>query len=744
MAKILPRMAAGLLLAGCWPAPIFAATIVDCQVGFGGEYKLGLWTPAVVTIEDAAAATVEVVAPDGDGVPTRYLTPAESTAERHTVELFIKVGRRDTPLEVRLVENDGDRRTVLARTQLAPGNYGRGDSAAGKSPLRVALSPTSSLIAELHSPAKAPAADPPRTLPNGLLKATLADRNARATHAARVAAFDQLPTRWVGYEGIDCLLLALSSDTGLLTSEPDSPRVKALVEWVEMGGRLVISGGPATRKLAERPGPLNSLLPGKLAGFGEFNEPAPLERYAENDALINDGEPPGLGSARLDNLRGEVLARLADGTGDALIVRSRLGLGEVTFVTIDLYDQKIASWEGMPALVARLCRLRDATSTAGDASSAAPLATAGYTDLSAALGQRLGANFVGVTSTPMLAIVAAAMFYLALIGPIDYFLLKRFVGRMEGTWITFPLIAILFGMGAYLLAERAKGAAPRLNQVALVDVDVRSGKARGTLWAQAYSPAARRENVSLALQWADGSPVSNDSADHYVSWLGMTGGGLGGLSAPAGAYTPSAVEYVQPAMLDRLLGLPINRASTKPLTARWHSPPPPLIDATLASLQPGTVDGTITNLIDADWQDAVLLFDGWAWRLGKIPRQEALDVAQQRSPVKLNTFMRDEHLSTGRASQTQRLKSTSNLSIDALLYLMMFTDALGSNEYTNLGNQFQGFTDLSNALEAGNAVLVARTNKGHNNLLSGGQAWTERTAQDRTYYRFILPVKKSW
>ena len=39
--------------------------------------------------------------------------------------------------------------------------------------------------------------------------------------------------------------------------------------------------------------------------------------------------------------------------------------------------------------------------------------------------------------------------YILLIGPIDYFFLKKVVGRLELTWITFPTCVIVISVAAY-------------------------------------------------------------------------------------------------------------------------------------------------------------------------------------------------------------------------------------------------------------------------------------------------------
>ena len=50
-------------------------TIQSIEFGIGGSYKLGRWTPVAVEVRAGdlkGQAHVELVAPDGDGLPVRF------------------------------------------------------------------------------------------------------------------------------------------------------------------------------------------------------------------------------------------------------------------------------------------------------------------------------------------------------------------------------------------------------------------------------------------------------------------------------------------------------------------------------------------------------------------------------------------------------------------------------------------------------------------------------------------------
>ena len=61
--------------------------------------------------------------------------------------------------------------------------------------------------------------------------------------------------------------------------------------------------------------------------------------------------------------------------------------------------------------------------------------------------------------------------YILLIGPVEYFFLKRVLGRLELTWITFPIIVLTVSLAAYFTAYALKGRDLKVNKIDVVDVD---------------------------------------------------------------------------------------------------------------------------------------------------------------------------------------------------------------------------------------------------------------------------------
>src|SRR5213078_1731380 len=106
-------------------------------------------------------------------------------------------------------------------------------------------------------------------------------------------------------------------------------------------------------------------------------------------------------------------------------------------------------------------------------------------------------QFEGV---PVISFGWVALFillYILVVGPLDYFILKKVVKRLELTWVTFPTVVLVVSAAAYFTAYYLKGSELRINKVDVVDVVAeldpetrvaRGTQAAGTTWFTLFSP----------------------------------------------------------------------------------------------------------------------------------------------------------------------------------------------------------------------------------------------------------------
>ena len=159
----------------------------------------------------------------------------------------------------------------------------------------------------------------------------------------------------------------------------------------------------------------------------------------------------------------------------------------------------------------------------------------GYRDLSGQLRSALeDFRFGGMSLIPFSWVAVLIVIYIVLIGPVDYLFLRRIVRRMEFTWITFPLVAVIVGGVAVLLTGFYKGDQFAVRQLAVIDHDLTSGSQRQMLWAHAYSPANDQYDMTLTGE-----------ANRLLCWHGLPGTALGGMQTPAAtASDDTAYNYI--------------------------------------------------------------------------------------------------------------------------------------------------------------------------------------------------------
>ncbi len=199
--------------------------IAGVRVGFADRYKAGLWTPVEVTL-DGGVETLDgelaVIVPDGDGVPGRVMAPCRLEAGRETaVRLITRFGRVNGNLTV---EYRVSGRTLVRRT-FETSSRADGDHflpALEFCKLYVVVGESDLGVEEAGRLGGAEPENRPVV--------------------ARLDDLRQLPARWYGYEGIDGVVFS-TDRPDVFPALAEGGRAEALEQWIEMGGRLVVSAG---------------------------------------------------------------------------------------------------------------------------------------------------------------------------------------------------------------------------------------------------------------------------------------------------------------------------------------------------------------------------------------------------------------------------------------------------------------------------------------------------------------------
>ena len=693
-------------------------SIAKLRVGFGGNYRVGFWTPAEVTLRggsQSAKGRLSLSLPDGDGIRTQIMTePIELPAGGELrVTSCVKFGNLQSTLTVAFA----DREHTWTKKSFQAG--GSDDSVE----FHKASPSTQSLVLVLGTSI-------------GVEDAIGRARDEiEQTNVVGLSDASQLPEDWLGYEGVDKLVIG-PAPPGLKTALADgSTRLAALDRWVAEGGRLVLAAGTENERYLSADSPLARFLPGKFEEVVALNRTTAVEMFGGVPLRWPRGQRRALQVARLTGIDGHVDL----GEGELpLIVRSAFGFGEVTFSAIDFSRPPLSDWAGRKLVIKKLMGERGKTAREGDLPP--PATQLGLVDLSAQLRGTLD-QFRGISLAPFWAVALLAAIYIAIVGPIDFLLLKTLLRRMELTWITFPCVVLAFCGGIYWTAGRLKSDRVSVNQIDLVDIELATGRTRGTTWFNLFSPETTTYNLSLRPQVA--KPQSHPP-EIELSWQGLPGNVLGGMEHPLAASSGVSKAYQFSADRSQLSDVPVPIWSSKSFVGRWQAEAGPLIDADLTSGRDEVVEGTLVNRLDAPLVRCLLVAGRWAWQIDELVPGRPLRVrpGEQRDLVALlKDFRLVREGDRDDLIQMATPYDPASFNPRSILQQMMFYDAANGRNYTGLLNRYQQYIDLSDHLELGQAILWGESDRRAVDVCRDGRPVDDAQDAHSTFFRFLIPLK---
>lgn len=597
--------------------------------------KFSCWAPLYCDLEirDATAAMAEqhaaellVETVDGDEVRTtiRVPVPLDRVPEAGPI-----VGFKDLPIKPYVqVAGAGTEITLRLRTR-------SGDDLAEPYRYRMNSPLPSRTYVVLSLGSLLPGFDLPKDSRD---KGDEGFRHGRVETAA-ITTFEDLPDKWFGYEAADLVVLATGTAPGeflnrLLNDQApaaDQAKRLALVEWVRRGGRLVISAGvnlpllSASRAFQDLlPAPLDAERPQVALPrlFFRWRSPggAPqIANLAAPDAipvahlLTNRiADPARRPRVLLEN-------RPAD---DALLrplaVQAPFGLGRITFFAWDLDLPPFTEYALRPEFWDWILRECGSGAAAESDAASAPLTLNPDSEdqLATALQAHLD-HFDGLTVISFAHVAFFILLYLLLIGPIEYLLLKRVLGRLEFTWLTFPLIVLTVSLLAYLSAVRLKGDAIRINKIDVVDVDLSTHRVYGQTWLTVYSP--ERADYSVTVRPGPGWSVQEPREAAHPTVIGWSSRPRGARASLLRRGYEYHVSLDGQRYADQLRDVPIPIWSTKSFLATWSAdidPAKPVVETKLEhpAGDPSMVTGTIQSLLPLDaLRDVTVIYAGQAY-----------------------------------------------------------------------------------------------------------------------------------
>lgn len=697
-------------------------TIERVDVGLAGRYKVGFWTPVRVDVRGLPAdwrGRLELIAADSEGMPVKYVAdvaarPVADADGAMQLTGYVKFGRVRSSLVVRLGEGESSVERRLSEAEV-PAALGV------QQPLLVTLRQNMGMDEAVR----------------------FAFASGDGAVSVLVERPQELPDRWYGYEGVHTLVIGTSDAAWLEQLAPE--QLAAIDEWLRLGGRLVLSAGNRAAELAGRGTPWSEWIPGRVAEVVDLRRSAGLESYAtaEQRLLGADGAER-LRFALLEGVRGrieatETLAALGD---RPVVVTSPVGFGQVVFVGIDLEDAPTSTWRGRPRLMGKLLQTDRSLiqSETSGRESQGQVSHLGFDDLSGQLRSALD-QFPGVSTVPFGWIVTMVIAYIALIGPLDFFLHRK-LGRAEATWITFPLAAVGFAALALWLGGRGKESRLRVNQVDVVDVDATTGLARGTTWLNVYSPHSLTSDWRFDVEARDGRLAVGE---FLASWQGVPGRGVGALGSTATSLLATG-SYVTrlptpPTELGSLEALPISVAGTRCLSGRWRGRA--TLDAD-AALRSDSLDGQLQGRFRNPWNfpltDWALLRGNWMYRGERdLEPGEEVTMAEFSAARYLDWHLTRRRVSSDAKDYTAPWDEGS-FETPRIVEMMMFHRSAGGSSYTRIAGRYQQYLDLTDQLRLGRAILVGRGPTACRPSRDGASIGDDYE-QSTAFYRVVVPVE---
>jgi hypothetical protein len=470
-------------------------------VGFGGAYKESAWAPVFVDISNQgdsqgtlASQTGEISIPIvqmGRGGPQATLARGPSITYTAPVEVPRNSKKRYLLyLPPERVEKIYLR---LGRTQYAQELSGA-KVADRADKLIVVLGGDGGLLNFLEGAQAAP----PATVmvkpedyggPGGAQQSGPAIRIGRAE-------WDSLPDSWLGWEGVDAVVLG---DSGFGGASPEA--VDALVRWVELGGTLIVPGGALAPGMAASP--IGQMLPVNVQGTVAAPGLEALAAWASAAGGIEPG-PVLLASGPMAK-GASVLCGSQEGAGGALIVLRTVGAGRVAMAAFDYTSAPVKYWDGQTAMWQRLIAQAPAPPSLTEGGEQ----TMPY---SREISLSDAATYTPAAALPpfwlLLGFLGA---YIIVLVPVNYAVLKRW-DRRELAWVTTPAIVIIITLGAYAVGYGMRGGEIILNRLAVIEAAPGAGLARGRGYVGLFSPGRASYQLLLKGTAASARSLSNEVA----------------------------------------------------------------------------------------------------------------------------------------------------------------------------------------------------------------------------------------
>ena len=405
-----------------------------------------------------------------------------------------------------------------------------------------------------------------------------------------------------------------------------------------------------------------------------------------------------------------------------LVVNAPRDRGQITVILFNPEREPFRTWKVKPWLWARLAQIP------GEQVLNAKIGNYGGWSIDGVLGAMIDSK--QVRKLPISWLLGLLVVYLAVIGPVDQFVLRK-LNKQMWTWVTFPVYVVAFSFLIYFISFKLRHGETELNELHFVDVFPAHGKAemRGRTFLSIYSPANARFQLGSEQPFAC---LRGESRGSYVSGIDDSRAEI-----EQRGYNYRADVYV-PVWTSQLF-----------VNDWWQDGPLPLSAG--LSQQNGQYQLQVTNLTGRPLTDTRLVFKGRVYSLGAIAPGAPLTASLgSQAAISLQEFLTQYGGQQFQIAANERRQAFSgnprthqwNLALSAMA--ISFLNHPGSaNLYSSDGYSSFFLTpaglDISGLSERDEAVLLA-WDAGHSVARPTNQFQPRRRQQD-TLLRLVVPLR---
>lgn len=398
-----------------------------------------------------------------------------------------------------------------------------------------------------------------------------------------------LPEHWAAWDSADMVSFTRWPDQGVREEA-----MTALRDWVARGGTLLLMGGPGGQSYID-PG-AQSLLPVTLDGTLSLVEQAGTFTLAEAA-----GDPgPDRRVYTISRATAKPGAEvLMEWQGAPLIVRDRIGNGQVVFFALDMKGATtnlerflLPAWQ-----------------------SVAPIANLASPEGEFLASLKTFKSLTGRAARPpnIFLIILLCVLYAAVVGPINFWVLGR-IKRLEWAWFTVPAIVAVFFVLVYGMGRLTRGSENIIRELQIETYRAGSplGSSRTVVnvfshsaGSPSFRPTGARHAVADTARWAEPVLYAKD----FFGGLNLTG-------APATATGP-VFEYEQGRSQIAVTSWPMGTFDSQTLLVEGPEDLRGIIDARL-EWGPVGPHGTLVNRTPRRFAMAWIVIGRRAMALGAV------------------------------------------------------------------------------------------------------------------------------